>query len=85
VGLVWEEEGGYVARRGYDASGRLYSHVQGHNGRYGVYVAPWAVSDGRSQWLDGFTTVEEAIGAAIPPLRSVWCATRRHSGVTPPE
>ena len=61
---MWSEPGGYVARRGYDASGRFYAQVQGHNGRYGVYFAPWAVSDGSSQRLDGFDTVEGAMEAA---------------------
>jgi hypothetical protein len=64
VGLVWSDRGGYVARRGCDASGRFYAQVQGHNGRYGIYFAPWAVSDRASQWLDGFETVEEAMAAA---------------------
>jgi hypothetical protein len=40
------------------------AQVQGQNGRYGIYFAPWAVSDGASQWLDGFETVEEAMEAA---------------------
>ena len=61
---MWSEPGGYVARRGYDASGRFYAQVQGQNGRYGVYFAPWAVSDSSSQRLDGFDTVEEAMEAA---------------------
>jgi hypothetical protein len=64
VGLVWSEPGGYVARRGHDATGRFFAQVQGHNGRYGVYFAPWAVSDDASQWLDGFESVEEAMAAA---------------------
>jgi hypothetical protein len=64
VGLVWSEPGGYVARRGCDATGRFYAQVQGHNGRYSVYFAPWAVNDGASQWLGGFETVEEAMEAA---------------------
>jgi hypothetical protein len=64
VGLVWRDRGGYVACRGYDATGRFYAQVQGHNGRYGVYFAPWAVSDGVSQWLGGFETVEGAMEAA---------------------
>jgi hypothetical protein len=38
--------------------------VQGQNGRYGIYFAPWAVSDGVGQWLNGFETVEEAMRAA---------------------
>ena len=61
---MWSEPGGYVARRGYDASGRFYAQVQGQNGRYGVYFAPWAVSDSGGQRLDGFDTVEEAMEAA---------------------
>ena len=64
MGLVWSDPGGYVVRRGHDASGRFYAQVQGHNGRYGVYFAPWAVSDGASQWLDGFESVEDAMQAA---------------------
>ena len=64
IDLVWSEPGGYVARRGYDATGRFMCQVQGQNGRYGVYFAPWAVSDRGSQWLDGFETVEEAMEAA---------------------
>ncbi|MGH9250050.1 MAG: hypothetical protein ACRD0W_11100 [Acidimicrobiales bacterium] len=64
MGLVWSETGGYVARRGHDATGRLYAQVQGHNGRFGVYFHPRAVSDGASQWLDGFETVEDAMEAA---------------------
>jgi hypothetical protein len=61
---VWSDRGGYVARRGCDASGRFYAQVQGRNGRYSVYFAPWAVSDDASQWLDGFETVDEAMAAA---------------------
>lgn len=64
MGLVWEERGGYVARRGCDATGRFYAQVQGQNGRFGVYFAPWAVSPGGSQWLGGFGTVEEATETA---------------------
>ncbi len=40
------------------------AQVQGQNGRYGVYFAPWAVSDDASQWLEGFETVDEAMAAA---------------------
>jgi hypothetical protein len=47
-----------------DATGRFRAQVQGQNGRYGVYFAPWALSDGASQWLAGFDTVEEAMAAA---------------------
>jgi hypothetical protein len=64
MGLVWSETGGYVARRGHDATGRFYAQVQGQNGRYGIYFAPWAVNDAASQWRDGFETVEEAMEAA---------------------
>jgi uncharacterized membrane protein len=32
-----------------DATGRFCAQVHGHNGRYGIYFAPWAVSDGASQ------------------------------------
>jgi hypothetical protein len=64
VGLVWGEPGGYVARRGCDGNGGFYAQVQGHNGSYGIYFAPWAVSDDASQWLSGFETVEEAMAAA---------------------
>jgi hypothetical protein len=38
--------------------------VQGHNGRFGVYLHPRAVGDSGSQWLDGFESVEEAMEAA---------------------
>jgi hypothetical protein len=43
---------------------RFMAQAQGHNGRFGVYFTPWAVSDGASQWLGGFSTVEEAMVAA---------------------
>jgi hypothetical protein len=49
-------------RRG--ASRRAHAQVQGQNGRYGVYLAPWAVGDDGTQWLDGFETVEDAMAAA---------------------
>jgi hypothetical protein len=64
MGLVWSERGGYVARRGCDASGRFYAQVQGHNGRYGIYFAPWACGRPGGLWLDGFTTVEGGMAAA---------------------
>jgi hypothetical protein len=60
---VWSETGGYVARRGNDDTA-LHGPSEGHNGRFGVYFTPWAVSDGASQWLGGFSTVEEAMVAA---------------------
>jgi hypothetical protein len=78
--LVWNEPGGYVARRGHDATGRVYAQVQGHNGRYGVYFAPWAVGDGGSQWLGGFETVEEAMVAA-----DRYVATYLDGSVAPPQ
>jgi hypothetical protein len=61
---VWSEPGGYVARKGRDEAGRFCAQVQGQNGRYGIYFAPWAVSDGASQWLGGFETADEAMAAA---------------------
>lgn len=44
--------------------GRFVCQVQGHNGRFSVYCHAWAVSDGASQWLDGFESVDEAMAAA---------------------
>lgn len=63
MGLVWSEPGGYV-REGRDETGRFYAQVQGHNGRYGIYFAPWARGRDGGLWLDGFTTPEEAMSAA---------------------
>lgn len=64
MGLVWSgEPGGYV-REGRDETGRFYAQVQGHNGRYGIYFAPWACDRPGGLWVDGFTTVEEAVVAA---------------------
>jgi hypothetical protein len=49
-----------IAATGRGAALDPGSTPQGHNGRFGVYFAPWAVSDGASRWL----TVEEAMEAA---------------------
>jgi hypothetical protein len=38
--------------------------VQGQNGRYGIYFAPWACGRAGGLWLDGFTTEDEAMAAA---------------------
>jgi hypothetical protein len=62
--LVWSELGGYVAREGRDDNGRFYAKVQGVDGRYGIYFAPWACGHDGGLWLDGFATDEEAMVAA---------------------
>jgi hypothetical protein len=63
VGLVRTEQGGYVARRGHDDTGRFYARVQGMNGRYGIYFAPWACGREGGLWLGGFTDPDEATEA----------------------
>jgi hypothetical protein len=37
--------------------------VQGQNGRFGIYLAPWDVYPG-GLWLDGFKDPDEAMAAA---------------------
>jgi hypothetical protein len=64
MGLVWSEPGGYVARKGRDEVGRFYAQVQGANGRYGIYLAPWACGRDGGLWIDGFDTVDQAMAAA---------------------